>query len=76
MSREMLEEENLVQVVGGCMQFNSRWKEMIYTDGQGTEKSFRIFDLNNAWKMSNDLHSQNIPEDQIIEKMLMYGYIG
>ena len=76
MSRELMNEDNLDQVVGGFMHFNPDTKVLTYTHEEtGEVKQYQILMYNRAWGMSNALHAKNLHEDEIISKMLSDGCI-
>lgn len=76
MSKEMINEEKLDQVVGGFMNFNYNTQKLTYKHEEtGAVTTYDIVDFENAWKMSNSLHGQNLHEDTIIQRMMSAGYI-
>ena len=73
--RKAINEEILEQVVGGFFSFNGNTNILTYTHGDGTVTKHKILKYSEAWKMSNDLHGKNVPEDQILSQMISKGYI-
>ena len=76
MAKQLIDEENLDQVVGGLMNFNYKTKVLTYTHEEtGAKTKYQILDFENAWKLSNSLHSQNLHEDKIVAQLKAKGYI-
>ncbi|MBR2258957.1 MAG: hypothetical protein IJ899_16845 [Blautia sp.] len=73
--RKVIDEENLEHVVGGFFNFNGTNNTMTYYHPDGTVTVHKVLDFKLAWKMSNDLHGQNVPEDNILSQMVSAGYI-
>ena len=77
MSKEYINEEALDQVVGGYMNFNYNTKVLKYRHEETQAvTTYQILDFENAWKLSNALHAQNMHEDQIIARLQSEGYIA
>ena len=77
MAKQMINEEALDQVVGGLMNFNYKTQVLTYKHEEtGAKTTYKILDFNAAWKLSNDLHGQNIHEDKIIAQLKAKGYIA
>ena len=77
MSKEFINDEALDQVVGGFLSFNYKTKVLTYTHEEtGEVKKYKIDDFMAAWKMSNNLHSQCLHEDNIIAQLKAAGYIS
>ncbi len=76
MAKQMINEESLDQVVGGLMNFNYNTKILTYKHEEtGVKTTYQILDFENAWKLSNSLHGQNLHEDKIIAQLKAKGYI-
>jgi len=76
MAKEMLNDENLEYVVGGYMNFNYNTKKLKYRHEETKAVTYyEIDDFENAWKLSNQLHAQNLHEDTIIARLKSAGYI-
>ena len=74
--RNALNEQELENVVGGLFDFNPNEMIMVYTHADGSQTQHPIYNYDEAWKMSNDLHAQNYREDTILKKMQAAGYVG
>lgn len=76
MSKEMINDESLDRVVGGYMNFNYNTQKLKYRHEETKVTTYyNIKDFENAWKLSNQLHSQNLHEDVIIARLIDAGYI-
>ena len=74
--RERLNDDNMEYVVGGYMNMNYNTKILTYTHEETKNVTrYQILDFENAWKLSNELHSQNHHEDSIIAELISRGYI-
>ena len=71
-----ISEEDLNQVVGGYFDFNTNTGIMTYTHKNGSETYHKILNAKAAWKMSNNMHADLVPEDKILEEMIKAGYIA
>lgn len=77
MAREALNDESLNRVVGGWMHFNYYTQVLTYTHEEtGQVTNYNILDFENAWKLSNELHGQNLHEDAIMAQLMSRGYIA
>lgn len=75
--RKAISDDALNQVVGGFMQFDYTEKSLKYTHEETGEVTYYdVDDFENAWKVSNSMHGQNIHEDRIIAELLNKGYIS
>lgn len=76
MSKEIINDDSLDQVVGGFMNFNYMTKVLTYTHEENhTVTKYQIKDFEKAWKLSNALHAKNLHEDDIIAQLINNGYI-
>lgn len=76
MAKEFLNEESLDQVVGGYMNFNYKTKVLTYRHEETKEVTkYEITNFEEAWKLSNELHAQNLHEDIIIARLKSAKYI-
>lgn len=76
MSRELINDQSLEQVVGGYMNFNYHTNILTYKHEEtGVTTKYTIKDFENAWKLSNQLHAQNMHEDKIIAELKAKHYI-
>ena len=73
--REKLDNIEIGEVVGGFFHFDTNQNEMTYTHKDGTETKHEIVDAKQAWVMSNNLHGQLVPEDEILKQLVDNGYI-
>ena len=71
-----LNDQEIGSVVGGLFHFDTNKGEMVYTHKDGTESTHTLNDAKSAWVMSNELHGQLVPEDEILAKLIDKGYIG
>ena len=76
-TRKAIAEEELDQVVGGYMNFNYHKQILTYTHEETKQVTrYKILDFEHAWKRSNELHSTNIHEDDIIADLKLRGFIA
>lgn len=75
MTGEQITDKELEMVVGGLFQFDSHKNTMTYTHKDGTITIHRVIDMKKAWEMSNNLHGKNIPEDDILKRLVASNYI-
>ena len=76
MAREALSDDLLDRVVGGWMHFNYYTQVLTYTHEEtGVVTNYDIIDFEKAWKLSNELHGQNLHEDKIMAQLMDKGYI-
>jgi len=76
MSKVMLNEQELEQVVGGFMLFNNQTMILTYTHEDGSVTTHKILNYDKAWELSNTMHAQNYREDSILKKLKKMGYVG
>ena len=73
---EQLKDEDLEQVAGGLFYFYPNTMRLTFTDEEaGFEKVYKILDYAEAWRISNELHGENVKESEIIEVMIDQGCI-
>lgn len=76
MSKQLVNDTELDQVVGGYMNFNYNTHILKYKHEElGTVTNYNILDFEQAWKLSNKLHAQNLHEDKIIQQLIDNKYI-
>ena len=71
-----LPESDLEQVVGGLFSFNGITGILTYTHKDGSETKHKLLDAKAAWALSNQLHGQLIPEDEILAQLIQAGYVA
>ena len=71
-----LSDEVLDEVVGGFFSWNTKTMTMKYSHQDGSVTTHKILDLDKAWERSNILHSQKMPEDEILKDLIAKGYIA
>ena len=74
--KRILTEQELENVTGGLFDFKPKEMIIVYTHEDGTQTQHPIYNYEEAWKMSNNLHAQNYREDTILKKMRAAGYVG
>lgn len=76
MSTEQINDEDMGMVVGGLFKWfrNSNTMEYIHQNGKTTKH--QVLDMNQAWELSNELHGQLVPEDEILNQLISNGYIA
>ena len=74
--RNLIKDENLDCVVGGYFQFDGDNSTITYSHKDGSVTVHQVLNLMEAWKMSNDLHGQLVPEDEIMARMIQNGYVA
>jgi len=74
-TRNVLQDEQVENIVGGLFAFNGRTNILTYTHADNSVTTHKILDYKKAWEMSNDLHGKNVPEDDILKQMIANGYI-
>ncbi len=74
--RKELDEKSLEQVVGGFFYFDPAAGIMTYTHQDGTTTKHVIKNMAKAWEMSNNLHGQGMPEDDILDALVEAKYLG
>lgn len=76
MGKEIINEKDMEQVVGGYMNFNYNTKVLTYTHEETREvTTYQILNFDEAWKLNNEMHGQGVHEDQIIAALKSKGYI-
>lgn len=74
-NRKQINEEALDSVVGGLFTWHKLTLIMDYTHEDGTKTYHKILNLQKGWELSNQLHGQLIPEDEILAQLISAGYI-
>lgn len=74
--REMIDDKDLEQVTGGLFDFYPTYNVIIYTHADGSKTQHKILNYKEAWKMSNLLHADFVPEDEILKQMIAAGYVA
>lgn len=75
-NRESINEDVLDCVVGGFFHWHKKSLVMDYTHMDGTVTTHQILDYAKGWELSNNLHAQNVPEDEILRQLISKGYIA
>ncbi len=73
--REIIDEESLESVVGGLFEWYPSQKRLKYTHDNGTITRYNILDYQKGYALSTQLHAQNVPEDEIIDRLIDAKYI-
>ena len=73
--RKSIKEEVLDNVVGGLFYWHKDTQVMDYTHKDGTVTYHQILDYEKGWEMSNNLHGQKVPEDDILKRLIDNHYI-
>ena len=76
MSMERINDEDMGMVVGGLFIWHMKNKTMTYTHQNGKTTVHQVIDMNQAWELSNELHGQLVPEDEILNQLISKGYIA
>lgn len=76
MSMERINDEDMGMVVGGFFDFDRCGDTLIYTHQDGKTTVHPVIDMNKAWELSNDLHGQLVPEDEILKQLIENKYIA
>ena len=76
MSYERIDENSLEKVVGGFFSWNTNTGYMTYTHKDGSVTKHRILDAEKGYDLSNKLHGQKMPEDDILDKLINAGYLA
>ena len=76
MSFEKIDENKLEKVIGGKFCWNSNTGIMTYTHKDGSKTTHRILDLDKGYDLSDKLHGQGMPEDDILAQLINAGYIA
>lgn len=75
MGKTEINEQDLDQIVGGQFLFNCDTMMMTYVHSDGSFTTHKILQYDRAWKASNYYHTNKIPEDEILQKMISQGLI-
>ena len=67
---------DLDQVVGGFFSWDTNTGIMTYTHKNGGETYHKILNAKAGWKLSNKLHGELVPEDEILQELINAGYIA
>ena len=73
--KQILNEEELKEVVGGQIEWYPAYDVMIYTAENGSVTRYKVKNYKAGHSMSCTMHGQDIPEDEIIASLLAAGYI-
>ena len=78
MSAERIEINNndLEKVVGGFFDWDTNTGIMTYTHKNGAVTTHKILNAKAGWALSNSLHGQLVPEDEILAQLIAAGYIA
>jgi hypothetical protein len=49
---------------------------MKYEHEDGSITNYEVLNFDEAWNLSNSLHSQNVPEDEILKQLIENKYIA
>lgn len=71
----ILSDNDLDDITGGMISFNRSGTKIKYTSVDGTQDSFVVNDFENAFKLTKQLRTELVPEDQIIQKLKESGAI-
>ena len=71
----LINEEDLESVVGGLFEWAPRYNKMKYTRENGSVSVYKVINYDKAYSMSCSLHGQNVPEDEILSRLISAGYI-
>ena len=75
-NREIIIDEALESVVGGLFRWHKKSLVLDYTHKDGTVTYHKVLDFAKGWELSNNLHGQNVPEDEILRQLISKGYIA
>ena len=73
--REMISEENLEKVVGGLFEWFPSYDQLKFTHDDGSVTRHKILDYEKGWALSTSLHEQNVPEEEILARLIAKKYI-
>ena len=76
MGMERISDEDMGLVVGGLFTWNRSINIMKYEHKDGSITNYEVLNFDEAWNLSNRLHSKNVPEDEILKQLIENGYIA
>lgn len=74
--RKSIPENELENIVGGYMQFDQPTKTLTYYHKDGSVTTHDILKFKAAWTANNEMHTEGIPEDEILERLIEAGYVA
>ena len=74
MEKKPVDEELLEQVAGGLLKFSKKSQVLTYDRDDGSTEQYKILNYYKAWELSCSLDGR-MSEDQIIQKLINFGYI-
>ena len=72
----IIDDTELDGVVGGFFQFDTNTNTITYTHKDGSVTTHQLLDVKKAWVMSNQMHAELVPEDDIMAAMVSSGYVA
>lgn len=71
-----ISDDELENISGGYMQFDQPTKVLTYYHKDGSITQHQILQFKNAYSANNDMHTQGIPEDDILANLIAMGYVA
>ena len=73
--KKELNDSTLEKVVGGFFKWNTNTGYLTYYHEDGSETKHKILNAEEGWALSNTLHAQHMPEDDILARLIAEHYL-
>ncbi len=72
---QKIDDDQLKNINGGMLKVDCRESTLLYSGSGVLNTKYRLMDYELAWDLIRELQARNLPEDEIIARLIANGYI-